>query len=214
MAPKLESVLSEESKELFKLLQEYLDEMGIKYELNPTLVRGLDYYTHTVFEYFNKKEAGQNSTGGGGRYDGLIEQMGGQATPAIGYAAGLERIIDQMKEAGIRPPNKDKVAVFVAQLGLVAKKKSLPLINELREKGINTVGAVGKSSMKGQMSLADRLDARYSLILGQVEVKEGTIILRDMKRGSQETIPMDGIVDKMVELLGTKALTEKKLWEE
>lgn len=214
MAPKLESVLSEESKEHFKLLQEYLDEMGIKYELNPTLVRGLDYYTHTVFEYFNKKEAGQNSTGGGGRYDGLIEQMGGQATPAIGYAAGLERIIDQMKEAGIRPPNKDKVAVFVAQLGLVAKKKSLPLINELREKGINTVGAVGKSSMKGQMSLADRLDARYSLILGQVEVKEGTIILRDMKRGSQETIPMDGIVDKMVELLGTKALTEKKLWEE
>ncbi len=214
MAPKLESVLSEESKEHFKLLREYLDEMGVKYELNPTLVRGLDYYTHTVFEYFSKSEAGQNSTGGGGRYDGLIEQMGGQETPAIGYAAGLERLIDQMKEAGIRPPNKDKVDVFVAQLGLVAKKKSLPLINQLREMGINTVGAVGKSSMKGQMSLADRLDARYSLILGQVEVKEGTIILRDMKRGSQETISMDGIVDRMVELLGTKALAEKKLWEE
>ncbi len=214
MAPKLESVLSDESKEHFSLLQEYLEELGIKYELNPTLVRGLDYYTHTVFEFWSKKEGSQNATGGGGRYDGLVEMMGGQETPAIGYAAGIERIIDYMKEAGIRPPNKDKVDIFVAQLGLVAKKKSLPLINELRDQGINTVGAIGKSSMKGQMSLADRLGARYSLILGQIEVKEGTIILRDMERGSQETVPFDGIVDKMAELLGGKKLTSKKLWEE
>ena len=214
MAPKLENVLSEESKEHFQLLQEYLDELGIKYELNPTLVRGLDYYTHTVFEFWSKKEGSQNATGGGGRYDGLIEIMGGESTPAIGFACGIERTIEYMKEAGIRPPNKDKVAVFVAQLGNVAKKKSLPLINELRERGINTVGAVGKSSMKAQMSLADRLDAQYSLILGQIEVQEGTIILRNMGKGSQETIPFDGIVDKMVELLGEKKLSSKKLWEE
>lgn len=214
MAPKLEGVLSEESKEHFTLLKEYLDELGVKYELNPTLVRGLDYYTHTVFEFWSKHEGAQNATGGGGRYDGLVELMGGQETPAIGYAAGIERTVEYMKEAGIRPPNKDKVDIFVAQLGLVAKKKSLPLINELRDQGINTVGAIGKSSMKGQMSLADRLNARYSLILGQVEVKEGTIILRDMEKGSQETIPFEGIVDKMVDKLGTKKLSNKKLWEE
>ena len=214
MAPKLENILSEESKEHFQLLCEYLDELGIKYELNHTLVRGLDYYTHTVFEFWSKKEGSQNATGGGGRYDGLIEIMGGESTPAIGFACGIERIIEYMKESGIRPPNKDKVAVFVAQLGNVAKKKSLPLINELRERGINTVGAVGKSSMKAQMSLADRLDAQYSLILGQIEVQEGTIILRNMGKGSQETIPFDGIVDKMVELLGEKKLSSKKLWEE
>ena len=214
MAPKLESVMSESSKEHFALLREYLDELGVKYELNPMLVRGLDYYTHTVFEFWSKREAAQNATGGGGRYDGLIEQMGGTATPAIGYAAGIERTIDYMKEAGIRPPNKDKVAIFVAQLGLAAKKKALPLINTLREKGINVMGAIGKDSMKAQMSLADKLDAEYSLIFGQVEVKEGTIILRNMKRGSQEIVPFEGIVDKMVELLGANSLSEKKLWEE
>jgi histidyl-tRNA synthetase len=214
MAPKLESVLSDESKEHFSLLQEYLDELGISYELNPTLVRGLDYYTHTVFEFWSKKEGSQNATGGGGRYDGLVEMMGGESTPAIGYAAGIERTIEYMKEAGIRPPNKDKVAVFVAQLGNVAKKKSLSLINELRDRGINTVGAIGKSSMKAQMSLADRLNAQYALILGQVEVKEGTIILRNMEKGSQETIPFEGIVDKMADILGEKKLESKKLWEE
>lgn len=214
MAPKLENALSEESKEHFKLLREYLDELGLKYELNPTLVRGLDYYTHTVFEFWSKKEGSQNATGGGGRYDSLVEQMGGQNTPAIGYAAGIERMIDYMKECGIVPPNKDKVAVFVAQLGLMAKKKSLPLINALRDHGINTVGAVGKSSMKGQMGLADKLGAQYSLILGQVEVQEKTIILRNMQRGSQETIKFEGIVEKMVELLGGNKLSDKKLWEE
>lgn len=214
MAPKLESVLSPESKEHFKLLQEYLDELGIKYELNPTLVRGLDYYSHTVFEFWSRKEGAQNAIGGGGRYDGLVELMGGEPTPAIGFAAGMERVVEYMKEAGIRPPNKDKVEVFVAQLGLVAKKKSLPLIHALRDCGINTVGAVGKSSMKGQMGLADKMQAKYSLILGQIEVQEGTIILRNMVKGSQETIPFEGIVDKMVSLLGEKRLSSKKLWEE
>ncbi|MBU0727576.1 ATP phosphoribosyltransferase regulatory subunit, partial [Patescibacteria group bacterium] len=196
------------------LLKEYLKELKVSYELNPMLVRGLDYYTHTVFEYWSKKEGSQNATGGGGRYDGLIELMGGQPTPAVGYAAGMERTIEYMKEAGIRPPNKDVVAIFVAQLGLVAKKKSLSLINELRDKGLNVVGAVGKDSMKAQMSLADRLGAKYSLILGQVEVKEGTVILRDMAKGAQETIPYDGIVDKMEKLLGGHSLKSKKLWEE
>lgn len=214
MAPKLENVLSDTSKELFQQLQEYLKELGIEYELNNTLVRGLDYYSHTVFEFWNKSQGSQNSTGGGGRYDGLIEMMGGQPTPAIGYAAGVERMIELMKETGITPPNKDKVAIFVAQLGSVAKRKSLPLINQLRDRGINTMGAIGKSSMKGQMSLADRLGARYSLILGEVEVRDGTIILRDMERGSQETIPVEGIVDKMSELLGGKTLSEKRMWEE
>lgn len=214
MAPKLENVISAESKEHFELLQEYLKELNVPYEINPMLVRGLDYYTHTVFEFWSKKDGSQNATGGGGRYDGLVELMGGQPTPAIGFAAGMERTIEYMKEAGIRPPNKDAVAIFIAQLGLVAKKKSLSLINELRDKGINVVGAAGKGSMKSQMGLADRLGAQYSLILGQIEVQEGTIILRDMKRGSQETVSYEGIVDRMVKLLGENKLNNKKLWEE
>ena len=214
MAPKFENVISSESKEHFELLKEYLEELNVPYELNPLLVRGLDYYTHTVFEFWSKSEGSQNATGGGGRYDGLIELMGGQPTPAVGYAAGMERTIEYMKEAGIRPPNKDAVAIFVAQLGLVAKKKSLTLINQLRDQGLNVVGAAGKGSMKSQMSLADRLGAKYSLILGQIEVQEGTIILRDMGKGSQETVSSDGIVEKMVKLLGKNPLKSKKLWEE
>jgi histidyl-tRNA synthetase len=214
MAPKLENVISEESKQHFKLLREYLDELGVKYELNPLLVRGLDYYTHTVFEYWSKKEGAQNAIGGGGRYDGLVELMGGPSTPAIGYAAGMERVVEYMQEAGIRPPNKDVVSIFVAQLGLVAKKKALSLLNDLRDQGLNVVGAVGKDSMKAQMGLADKLNAQYSLILGQIEVQEGTIILRDMKKGSQMTIPYETAVDKMVELLGKNPLKGKKLWEE
>lgn len=214
MAPKLANVLSEESKEHFNLLKEYLDELKIPYELNQHLVRGLDYYTHTVFEFWSKKEGAQNAIGGGGRYDGLVEMMGGQSTPAIGYAAGMERIIEYMKEAGIRPPNKDAVSIFVAQLGQVAKKKSLTLINGLRDQGLNVVGAAGKGSIKSQMGLADRINAQYSLILGQIEVQEGTIILRDMKKGSQEIVPYEGIVEKMVKLLGKNPLKNKKMWEE
>ncbi len=214
MAPKFANVISDESKEHFELLKEYLDELKVPYELNPLLVRGLDYYTHTVFEFWSKSEGSQNATGGGGRYDGLIELMGGQPTPAIGFAVGMERTIEYMKEAGIRPPNKDAVEIFIAQLGNVAKKKSLTLINGLREQGLNVVGAAGKGSMKSQMGLSDRLNAQYSLILGQIEVQEGTIILRDMKKGSQETVPYDGIVDKMVKLLGNNPLKNKKLWEE
>ncbi len=214
MAPKLANVLSEESKEHFSLLKEYLDELKIPYELNQHLVRGLDYYTHTVFEFWSKKEGAQNAIGGGGRYDGLVELMGGQSTPAIGYAAGMERIIEYMKEAGIRPPNKDAVSIFVAQLGQVAKKKSLTLINGLRDQGLNVVGAAGKGSIKAQMGLADRINAQYSLILGQIEVQEETIILRNMKKGSQEIVPYEGIVERMVKLLGKNLLKSKKMWEE
>jgi histidyl-tRNA synthetase len=214
MAPKLANVLSDESKEHFTLLKEYLNELKIPYELNPQLVRGLDYYTHTVFEFWSKKEGAQNAIGGGGRYDGLVELMGGQSTPAIGYAAGMERVIEYMKEAGIRPPNKDAVSIFVAQLGQVAKKKSLRLINDLRDQGLNVVGAAGSGSMKSQMSFADRINAQYSLILGQIEVQEETIILRNMKKGSQEIVPYEGIVERMVKLLGKNSLKNKKMWEE
>lgn len=214
MAPKFENVIDAECKEHYKLVKEYLDELKVPYIENDHLVRGLDYYTRTVFEFWSKKDGAQNAIGGGGRYDGMIDMFGGQPTPAIGYAAGMERVIEYMKEAGIRPPNKDRIHVFVAQLGLVAKKRSLSLLNELRERGINVVGSAGKDSIKSQMRVADRLQARYSLILGQIEVQEGTIILRDMDKGSQESLPMDGIVDVVAQKIGENKLEKKTLWEE
>ena len=214
MAPKFENVIDDDCKEHYTLVKEYLDELNVPYVENPGMVRGLDYYTRTVFEFWSKKDGAQNATGGGGRYDGLVELMGGHPTPGIGYAAGMERVIEYMKETGIRPPNKDRIHVFVAQLGHVAKKRSLSLFNELRERGINVVGSAGKASIKSQMRVADRLQAKYSLILGQIEVKDGTIIIRDMDKGSQETVPIDGIVDVVAKKIGENKLEKKKMWEE
>ncbi|MBU1017431.1 histidine--tRNA ligase [Patescibacteria group bacterium] len=214
MAPKFANVMSEESKEHYGLVKEFLDELKVTYTENPYLVRGLDYYTHTVFEYWSQKDGAQNATGGGGRYDGLVELFGGTSTPAMGYAAGMERTIEHMKEAGIRPPNKDRIHVFVAQLGHIAKKRSLSLLNEMRERGINVVAAAGKASIKSQMKVADRLQAEYAMILGQIEVQEKTIILRDMDKGSQETLPMDGIVDVVAEKIGENRLDKRNMWEE
>lgn len=214
MAPKFSNVIDKECKDHFELVKEYLQELKVPFVLNTSLVRGLDYYTRTVFEFWSKSQGAQNATGGGGRYDGLVELMGGQPTPGIGYAAGMERTIEYMQEAGIRPPNKDRIHVFIAQLGLVAKKKSLSLLNALRDRGINAVGSAGKDSIKSQMHVADRLKARYSLIMGQIEVQEGIIILRDMDKGSQEILPYDSIIDVVAERIGENKLAKKNLWEE
>ncbi len=205
-APTLEQFLDKESSEYHATLLEYLDELGIKYVSNPTLVRGLDYYTQTVFEYWDQSTGAQNAVGGGGRYDGLMELLGGKPTPGVGFAVGMERVIWHMKEAGVQAPNKDQIDVFVAQLGPEAKKKCLSLISALRDRGVHTLGALGEASLKSQMRLADKFSARYTLLLGKMEVKEGTIILRDMAAGKQKQIKFDNAIAEVTKLLGTKNL--------
>lgn len=205
-APTLDQFIGEESKEYHNILLEFLDELGAEYVQNPNLVRGLDYYNQTVFEYWDIETKGKNAVGGGGRYDPLMEMLGGQPTPGLGFAGGMERIIWQMKQAGVQAPNKDHVDVFVAQLGPDAKKMCLALISELRDKGVHTLGALGEASLKSQMRLADKFKARYSLILGQMEVKEGVIILRDMEAGKQKKIPFDKAVPEIIKLLGPDKL--------
>lgn len=205
-APKLSQFIGAESKKYHETLLEYLDEMGIKYEKNEALVRGLDYYNQTVFEFWDSSTGAQNAVGGGGRYDYLIEQLGGKPTPGVGFAGGMERIIWHMQEAGVEAPNKDQVDVFVAQLGPEAKKKCLGLVSKLRDLGVHTVGALGEASLKSQMRLADRFQARYCLLLGQIEVKENTIILRDMSAGKQQQIPFSKAIPEVIKALGKKNL--------
>lgn len=205
-APKLWDYLSDESKAYHEELKEYLADLKIEYVDNPLLVRGLDYYTKTVFEFWDKTDGAQNAIGGGGRYDGLMELMGGPATPACGFAAGMERIIANMKREKIRVPRKDDLHVFVAQLGQIAKKKCLPLIVELREAGVKTMGALGKGSIKTQLRLADKFKVPYTVILGITEVREGTAIIRDMKVGTQLTVPFEDTVDAIVKLIGDENL--------
>lgn len=202
IAPKLGDYLCDECKEYHADVKEFLTDLKIDYVENSSLVRGLDYYTKTVFEFWDKTDGAQNAIGGGGRYDGLIELMGGQPTPACGFAAGMERIIANMKREKIRVPQKDDLHVFVAQLGQESKKRCLPLITDLREAGIRTMGALGKGSIKVQLRLADKFQVPYTVIIGLTEVREGTAIIRDMKVGTQKTVQMDAVVDEILELIG------------
>ena len=202
IAPKLNDYLCEECKEFDTHVKEFLTELKLEYTENPSLVRGLDYYTKTVFEFWDRTDGAQNAIGGGGRYDGLVERMGGQPTPASGFAAGIERIIANMKREKIRVPQKDDLHVFVAQLGQEAKKRCLPLIADLREAGIKTMGALGKGSIKTQLRLSDKFNVPYTVIMGLTEVRENTAIIRDMQVGSQKTVAIEDVVDEIAALLG------------
>lgn len=205
-APKFIDYISKESREYHDEVKEYLTDLGIEFTENDKLVRGLDYYNQTVFEFWDEKKGAQNSVGGGGRYDGLMEILGGQPAPAIGFAMGLERVIAQMKRNKVRVPSKDDLHVFVAQLGREAKKVCLPLINELRETGIKTMGALGKGAFKNQLKIADRFKVPYCVLIGLTEVREGTAIIRDMKVGTQKTVKMDQVVAEMVKRIGKENL--------
>ncbi|MFA5855014.1 MAG: histidine--tRNA ligase [Candidatus Gracilibacteria bacterium] len=206
LAPKFKDYRIPEDQAFHATVKDFLDDLGIKYTENEKLVRGLDYYTQTVFEFWDNETGGQNAVGGGGRYDGLVELMGGEPTPAVGFALGLERLIAQMHSANVRVPSKDEVHIFVAQLGDEAKKKCLRLIDDLRERGVRTVGALGKGSIKAQMRLADKFKVPYTLILGSTEVREGTIIIRDMAKGQQRFVPMKDAVEEVVKLIGEENL--------
>ncbi len=207
-APKLWDFLSDESKEYFEKVKEYLDEIGIDYEVDGTLVRGLDYYTDTIFEFAGKSNEGkrQSSVGGGGRYDGLIEVLGGEPTPGFGFALGIDRVIDLMKEKHYIVPSKDDIHVFIVQLGDQAKKKCFSLISDLRNAGVKTRYSVGTGSLKSQLRMADRLGAEFALIIGQIEARDNQIILRYMKEGRQQIYPFGDIIKVVTDLIGEKHL--------
>lgn len=198
-APQTVDYLDDECKRHFKHILEFLDEVKVPYILNPHLVRGLDYYTRTVFELAPEDNSGSQSViVGGGRYDKLIDMLGGSKTPAAGWAMGLDRLVLLMKEKNINvPDSKPKPKVFLAQLGDAAKRKSIPLFEALRKAGIETKSSLGRDSIKSQLRIAHRLGVKFTLILGQKEVLDSTIILRDMDASTQETIPLEKIVDEV-----------------
>ncbi len=204
-APQIVDWLDDDSKHHFMKVLEYLDAMGVPYVLEPTLVRGLDYYTKTVFEVLPVVKANaegeikrQSALCGGGRYDGLIELLGGrEQTPACGVGIGLERAILEMKRQEKEPPPPTKPKVFLAQVGEQAKQKAFPLFEEFRKEKLAVGQMFAKDSLKSQLELADKMGARYVLILGQKEVLEDTVLLRDMEGGVQETVSFDKIVNEV-----------------
>jgi histidyl-tRNA synthetase len=205
-APQIVDFLCDPCKDHFMKVLEYLDEINIPYTLNPRLVRGLDYYTRTVFEIYLKgnEEHGsaQSALGGGGRYDLLLEMLGGRPTPAAGFALGLERIISKIKEANIPVEDNSKVSVFLACLGEYAKRKSLGLFEDLRRDGFKVATNFSKETLKSQLEIANKMKVKITLILGQKEVLDETIIIRDMETGVQEVVDYKKTVAELRKKLG------------
>ena len=197
--PQMIDELCETCHQHFKEVLEFLDEIELPYHLNPYLVRGLDYYTRTVFEIYDGQERGRalGALAGGGRYDALIKILGGTDTPACGAAGGIERIISLMKEKAIILKKEKVPQIFLSQLGNLAKRKSLKLIEDFRREGILISESLGRNSLKVQLQIADKIGAKYTLILGQKEALEGTIIIRDMVNGRQETVKFEKLVKEM-----------------
>lgn len=201
-APQMVDYLCDECKLHFKEVLEFLDEAGIPYNLNPYLVRGLDYYTKTVFEIVQKEESSNQGTlVGGGRYDNLIKLLGGKETAACGAAMGVERLMNIMKATGLKYSELPQPKVYFAQLGPLAKKKSLKLLEEFRLSKIPIAESFSKDSLRTQLGIADKIGVQCTLVFGQKEALENSIIIRDMKTSRQETVKIENIVKELKERL-------------
>ncbi len=194
-APQILGYLCDECADHFATLRQYLDALDRPYRLNHRLVRGLDYYTKTVFEVWAAGIGAQNALCGGGRYDGLAEELGGPPTPAVGFAAGLERIVLTMKEQDVEAPPLPAPAVFVATLGQEAKTAGLRLLAELREAGLGAVSTFGDRSLRAQLRQANRQKVSYAVILGEQEVESGQATVRSMADRQQWEVSLAELVE-------------------
>ena len=197
-APRSIDYLCDECAQHFDQLERYLNLLNLPFVINHRLVRGFDYYTKTVFEIAPEGEmVAQATIGAGGRYDDLIAQLGGRPTPAIGFATGIERLVLNLKKQKIAVPVPPAPAVFIAYLGQEAKDEALKLASLLRKSGHGVTLTFGDRSLKAQLKQANSTGTRYAVIIGEDEVRGGTVLLRDMGKGKQETIPLDKVAEAL-----------------
>lgn len=196
-APKITDCLCEECADHFAKLKELLTSAGISFTHDPRLVRGLDYYTKTAFEIKYPPLGAQSAVAGGGRYDGLIEEMGGNPTPAVGFATGLERLLLALESQNLLPEKNRSVDAYVVALGEAAQAEGFKLLNSLRQQGLSAAMDFAGRSMKAQMKQANKLGAKYSVILGEDEIAEGVVMLRSMEDSSQAKVPMAQVAEKI-----------------
>jgi histidyl-tRNA synthetase len=197
-APMILDYLDSECKEHFQKVRDYLDKLGIKYILDGRLVRGLDYYTRTTFEIKSESLGAQDTLIGGGRYDLLVSELGGKDTPAIGFAAGMERLVMVLEMQKKFPPENERLDLFIAPLGEEAKSLGLKLLKDLREKGLRCDLDFLNRSLKSQLKEADRQKAKKVLIIGEDELKKGKGTLRDMESKEQKEIEFEKLVQELV----------------
>ncbi len=190
-APKITDFLCEECDDHFKKVQAYLDAANISYTVNPSIVRGLDYYTNTVFEFISDSIGAQSTVCGGGRYNGLIEELGGNPLPSLGFAIGLERLLMVMEAEGIVIPSPDTDILYVAALGEKAQLKAFELVREVRETGLGAQFDIVGRGLKAQMKYANKIGAKFSLVLGDNEIENGKAMLKNMENGEQTEVSVD-----------------------
>ena len=194
-APRITDHLCSDCAEHFEKLKEYLSLAGIEYEINPKIVRGLDYYTRTVFEFVSTQIGAQGTVCGGGRYDGLIEELGGAPTPAVGFAAGIERLLMVMEANGSRIPDEQKPTAYVAGMDEASRKKAFEINALLRKNGIFAETDHMEKSVKAQFKYADKIGAKFVAVIGSNELEQGVMNVKNMQTGEAESVPFASAVE-------------------
>ncbi|MBQ2686513.1 MAG: histidine--tRNA ligase [Clostridia bacterium] len=197
-APKTLDYLCDDCKCHFDSLTASLDAMGVKYTVDTNIVRGLDYYTRTVYEFVYEGIGAQSAIGGGGRYDGLVKELGGPALPACGFAMGITRLILALEASGVCIPENEKPLIYIAPLGDKARCTALKITRELRDSGIYAECDLMERSLKAQMKYADKIGAKYTLLIGESELEAGNAILRNMTDASQSEVPLDSVKEALI----------------
>jgi len=205
-APLMLDHLNDECRDHFETVTGMLDDMGVAYEINPRMVRGLDYYTKTCFEFVHDGLGAQSGIGGGGRYDGLMAQLGGQDLSGIGYGLGVDRALLALEAEGITLDGvESRVDVFGVALGAAAKRTMTTLINDLRKAGISADMSFGDRGLKGAMKGADRAGARFALVLGEQELENGTVALKDLAAHEQHDVKVSDLVSVLAREMNGEA---------
>ena len=196
-APMMLDYLCDDCRQAFEDLKKNLDAFGIEYEVNPKIVRGLDYYTKTAFEFVTTKIGAQGTVCGGGRYDGLVEEIGGPSTPGVGWGMGKERMLMTMEACGFEIPQEPGTEVFIAYMGEAGKIAALKLMKQLRDNDIAVQMDVMGRSLKNQFKHANRIKAAKTIVIGDSELESGKLTIKDMETGDQTEVAMDGIVEAL-----------------
>lgn len=210
-APKITDYLCDECREHFASVQKYLDAAGVEYTVNPTIVRGLDYYTKTVFEFVTDFIGAQGTVCGGGRYDGLIEELGGKHLPSLGFAMGIERLLMLMDKQGIEIPQPSACDLYVAVMGEKASLKSFEIIKSVRSCGLIAETDVVGRGLRAQMKYADKIGVKFSMVLGDNEIEQGKAVVKNMSSGEQTEIVLDDTFAEKFMVLQLAAVDSFKL---
>jgi histidyl-tRNA synthetase len=201
-APLMLDHLCSSCAEHFDAVQRLLDGLGVRYVINPRMVRGLDYYTRTTFEFVHDGLGAQSGIGGGGRYDGLMESIGGPALTGIGYGLGVDRTLLACQVEGLVPIGGDGLQVFVVPLGDAARVVAVDLVHRARRGGLAADMSYGDRGLKGAMKAAGRSGARWAVILGDRDLEHGVVQLKDLGSGDQQAVPLDNVVATVASALG------------